>query len=79
MEVAEVNNIIVLFPQIAAIAANPASCWDWFGYLNTLFGMSFINTFRMLFFKQYVFEFLATRQGNQVLATHRMMTRIVHG
>lgn len=24
-------------------------------------------------------KFLATRQGNQVLATHRMMTRIVHG
>ncbi|XP_037045323.1 uncharacterized protein LOC119080854 [Bradysia coprophila] len=58
MEVAEVNNIIVLFPQISAIAVNPAACWDWFGYLNTLF---------------------ATRQGNQVLATHRMMTRIVHG
>jgi len=58
MEAAEVNNIIVLFPQIAAIPANPVACWDWFGYLNTLF---------------------ATRQGNQVLATHRMMTRIVHG
>ncbi len=38
MEVAEVNNIIVLFPQIAAVPVNPAACWDWFGYLNTLFG-----------------------------------------
>lgn len=38
MEVAEVNNIIVLFPQISAVTINPAACWDWFGYLNTLFG-----------------------------------------
>jgi len=37
MEVAEVNNIIVLFPQIVATPVNPVACWDWFGYLNTLF------------------------------------------
>jgi poly(3-hydroxybutyrate) depolymerase len=58
MEVAEKNNIIVLFPQIAATPVNLTSCWDWFGYLNTLF---------------------ATKDGNQVLATYRMMNRVVKG
>jgi len=38
MEAAEKNNIIVLFPQVAATAVNLTACWDWFGYLNNLFG-----------------------------------------
>ncbi len=29
---AETNGIVVLFPQVAASALNPASCWDWWGY-----------------------------------------------
>jgi len=58
IEVAEVNNIIVLFPQATSNLSNPNSCFDWWGYLNTLF---------------------ATRQGNQIIATHRMMSRIIRG
>jgi len=36
LEVAELNDIIVLFPQAAAnlIHGNPNACWDWWGYLN---------------------------------------------
>ncbi|CAG7684078.1 unnamed protein product [Allacma fusca] len=39
LEVAELNNIIVLFPQAAANAriGNPNSCWDWWGYTNDNF------------------------------------------
>lgn len=58
LETAEVNNIIVLFPQVVSNLSNPNSCFDWWGYLNMFF---------------------ATRQGNQVLATHRMMSRILRG
>jgi poly(3-hydroxybutyrate) depolymerase len=29
---AETNRIVVLFPQAAASALNPQSCWDWWGY-----------------------------------------------
>lgn len=58
LEVAEVNNIIVLFPQVVATLSNPNACFDWWGYLNMFF---------------------ATRDGNQPLATHRMMTRILRG
>ncbi|MGO8780113.1 MAG: poly(3-hydroxybutyrate) depolymerase [Rhodomicrobium sp.] len=29
---AETNKIIVLFPQAAASALNPLTCWDWWGY-----------------------------------------------
>ncbi len=29
---AETNKIIVLFPQAAASALNPQTCWDWWGY-----------------------------------------------
>jgi poly(3-hydroxybutyrate) depolymerase len=32
MEVAEKNNIIVLFPQTTSTLLSPAACWDWFGY-----------------------------------------------
>ncbi len=29
---AETNKIVVLFPQAAASALNPQTCWDWWGY-----------------------------------------------
>jgi len=39
LEVAEANDIIVLFPQAAPniVAGNPNACWDWWGYLNANF------------------------------------------
>ncbi len=35
LEVAELNNIIILFPQIVATHTDPSNsegCWDWWGY-----------------------------------------------
>ncbi|CAF1358440.1 unnamed protein product [Adineta ricciae] len=35
LEVAELNNIIIIFPQIIATHVNPSNkegCWDWWGY-----------------------------------------------
>jgi hypothetical protein len=35
LEVAELNHIIILFPQIVATFFNPSDpegCWDWWGY-----------------------------------------------
>jgi poly(3-hydroxybutyrate) depolymerase len=60
LEAAELNNIIVLFPQTVAnsIVGNPQGCWDWWGYLNNLF---------------------PAKEGNQILATYRMMDRIING
>lgn len=31
--VAEVNNIIVLYPQIMVTPLNPAGCWDWYVWM----------------------------------------------
>jgi len=31
-EVAELNNIILIYPQATAIVDNPLGCWDWWGY-----------------------------------------------
>jgi len=31
-EWAESNNIIILYPQVAANILNPMGCWDWWGY-----------------------------------------------
>jgi poly(3-hydroxybutyrate) depolymerase len=60
LEVAELNNIVVLFPQTIAstLLGNPNGCWDWWGYLNNLY---------------------SAKEGNQVLATYRMMNRIING
>lgn len=39
MGVAEVNNIIVLLPQVAPVPfINPWACWDWFAYVNNMYG-----------------------------------------
>ncbi|CAF5147856.1 unnamed protein product, partial [Rotaria sp. Silwood1] len=35
LEVAELNNLIVVFPQVAPtmfLPTNPMGCWDWWGY-----------------------------------------------
>ncbi|ODM95164.1 Poly(3-hydroxyalkanoate) depolymerase C [Orchesella cincta] len=37
-EVAELNNIIILFPQTVNTSKNPYGCWDWWGYTNDMFG-----------------------------------------
>ena len=41
-EVAELNNIIVIYPQATSnfLDSNPNGCWDWWGYLDSLFGTS---------------------------------------
>jgi poly(3-hydroxybutyrate) depolymerase len=33
-EWADTNNILVLYPQTAAMDTNPLGCWDWWGYLK---------------------------------------------
>ena len=44
-EVGELNNIIILYPQVILIATNPGGCWDWFGYTGYYYGM-FIDIYR---------------------------------
>ena len=37
LEVAEENNIMMLFPQaIKELLVNPNGCWDWWGYTGIL-------------------------------------------
>ncbi len=50
MEVAEVNNIIVLFPHTTAVPSyNQGGCWDWYGYLNKWFReYDFLENLRFL-------------------------------
>ncbi|XP_033731830.1 uncharacterized protein LOC117321514 [Pecten maximus] len=36
-EVAELNNIIILYPQVISTVSNPNGCWDWWGYTGTYF------------------------------------------
>ncbi|CAL1528372.1 unnamed protein product [Lymnaea stagnalis] len=31
-EVGELNDIIILYPQVLVSSLNPMGCWDWFGY-----------------------------------------------
>jgi hypothetical protein len=43
-EIAEVNNIIILYPQIHTdMILNPKGCWDWWGYTGPDYGKLFTN------------------------------------
>jgi len=33
-EVGELNNIIILYPQLVSTINNPMACWDWWGYTH---------------------------------------------
>ena len=37
-EVADLNDIIILYPQVTSSVTNPNGCWDWFGYTGVTFG-----------------------------------------
>ena len=40
LEVAELNDIIVIFPQVLrslAFPTNPMGCWDWWGYSSVYY------------------------------------------
>ena len=41
-EVGDLNNIIILYPQVdkRLMSANPEGCWDWWGYTGLTFGKS---------------------------------------
>jgi len=51
-EVAEANNIIILYPQVTATLSNPQGCWDWFGYTGLMFatksGFQMTAVYRMM-------------------------------
>ncbi|OWF49907.1 uncharacterized protein LOC110451096 [Mizuhopecten yessoensis] len=36
-EVAELNNIIILYPQVIPTVSNPNGCWDWWGYTGVYY------------------------------------------
>ena len=40
-EVADLNDIIILYPQAikSLLHGNPNGCWDWWGYTGLTFGM----------------------------------------
>lgn len=41
VEVAEANDIIVMFPQVENnLITNPFGCWDWWGYEGNNYGIS---------------------------------------
>lgn len=64
-EIAEANNIIVLYPQAApnALRYNPMGCWDWFGYVAD-----------ELNYLQY-----ATREGFQVRFVRMIINDLLSG
>ena len=42
LEVAELNDIIVIFPQaIQQTISNPQGCWDWWGLVKFQFNLKF--------------------------------------
>ena len=57
-EVGELNNIIIIYPQVTNITVNPMGCWDYWGYT-----VSFCS-------KHYdlqILNYCASEQLNQVL------------
>jgi hypothetical protein len=55
LEVAELNNMIVIFPQVRPsllFPTNPMGCWDWWGYTTkdfaNKFGPQMIGVKRMI-------------------------------
>ena len=55
LEVAELNNLIIIFPQVRpslVLPTNPMGCWDWWGYTTkdfaNKFGPQMIGVKRMI-------------------------------
>ncbi|TRY67557.1 hypothetical protein TCAL_03306, partial [Tigriopus californicus] len=61
IEVADANNLVILFPQTIArtLTGNPYGCWNWFGYLNDL-----------------LYEEYATKNAKQMKGVYQMLTKV---
>ena len=42
-EVAELNNIVIIYPQTTRTLTNPVGCWDIWGYTGDNFGNDLIS------------------------------------
>ena len=60
IEVAELNNIIIMFPQTTATPLSPAACWDWMGYTGLLTYRKLRINMRLKF--ETMFELCFTRR-----------------
>ena len=47
-EVADLNDIIILYPQAISSLYNLNGCWDWFGYTGLSYGTLNIISFFVL-------------------------------
>ena len=54
-EVAELNNIVVLYPQTSLIMQNPYGCWDIFGYTGDDYGISFQLPQILKYYRVHIF------------------------
>ena len=41
LQAADVNNVVIVFPQALPSLTNPLGCWDWWGYLGDTQGHAF--------------------------------------
>lgn len=94
-EVGELNDVIILYPQVVPIPLNPYGCWDGYGYTGAMFGTSphelifFLNKFLYAFlnegFSLCVHKILegflisATNKGFQEEGIRRMMRQVMGG
>ena len=61
-EVAEANDIVVLYPQVKTSTLNPVNllgCWDWFGYNEPTISLDKVR--------------FATKEGDQIAAVWKMI------
>lgn len=57
---AEGNDLILIFPQVAASLTNPAGCWDWWGYTGANYATRSAPQIQAL---MAMFEHFSTRLG----------------
>ena len=66
-ELADTNNIIVLYPQVQAselVPFNPKGCWDFWGYSSPLQAFGMVNFY--------------SKQAPQMAAVKAMLDRLSH-
>ena len=59
-EVGELNDVIILYPQVVPTALNPFGCWDGYGYTGVWFGECQDQTKQHLQIQFNLFEKIAS-------------------
>ena len=75
-EVGELNDVIILYPQVVPTALNPFGCWDGYGYTGVWFGKCQDQTKGTYIYNILKIQFMCLKKLHQFLSKFKFRRKV---